>query len=286
MPVFRIQQSETMPNAHRLRSLVKACLLGMCLQLPVQAQSVRRTWPYEANIDIFSVHSDFCIADEATLTKTLQHLRGDIADLLQLPVQTETIHVVLFGSSAEYIRYMQHYFPAIIQRRAIYLRDRGPGMLFTSWHDEIETDLRHEATHALLNQSGSQTPLWLDEGLAEYFEVPRENRYAGNPYLESVAERARCGLIPSLEELEDITQESDFQDSHYRDSWAWVHLLLHRRQPTRQLLLDFLSRARNQVPQPALSRQLTQVLEDPFLEFQLHFDELTTSDQTSKSLSR
>ena len=269
----------------RLISLIGGCLLPWCLQTPVQAQTVQRTWPFETTTDIFTVHSDFPITDGIDLEQTLQFLRRDIEELLQLPNSTEKVHIVLFSSSAEYTRYMQHYFPTIIQRRAIFLQDRGPGMLFTSWHEEIETDLRHEATHALLNQSGSRTPLWLDEGLAEYFEVSRECRFASNPYLEQVAERARNGLIPSMMELEKITQESQFTDSHYRDSWAWVHLLLHRRQQTRQLLISFLERARNKTPQLALSRQLAQIMEDPCLEFQSHFQDLTAFNVTA-SLSQ
>ncbi|GIT30210.1 MAG: hypothetical protein Ct9H300mP1_22560 [Planctomycetaceae bacterium] len=32
-------------------------------------------------------------------------------------------------------------------------------------------DLRHEFTHGVLHSSLKRVPLWLDEGLAEYFEV-------------------------------------------------------------------------------------------------------------------
>lgn len=240
-------------------------------------QNQTREWHYETTIDLFEIHADFPVPDPKQLESTLLHLRNDIEELLGLPARESTVHVVLFGNSEEYARYMKHYFPSIFERRAIFLKDRGPGMLFTFWHTDIETDLRHEATHALLHQSGVHWPLWLDEGLAEYFEVDRDARYAACPYLTEVVQRAETGLVPSLKELEEIVELAGFAESHYRDSWAWVHLLLHRRPETRQLLTDYLARAYRRTPQPPLHRQLAKIMDDPASEFREHFKLLAAS---------
>ncbi len=249
-------------------------ILAVWLPLLVSAQNELPEWPYEKVVDVFEIHTDFPVPDPTQLDETLLHLRSDIGQMLGLPDRQSSIHVVLFGSSADYARYMQHYFPKIFERRAIFLQDRGPGMLFTYWHDEIATDLRHEATHALLHQTAAQWPLWLDEGLAEYFEVARESRYGGCSYLKEVVHRADRGLVPSLKELEQITDQSAFADSHYRDSWAWIHLLLHRRPDTRQLLTDYMTRAYRKTPQPPLHRQLAEIMDDPYSEFRSHFSKL------------
>ena len=45
-------------------------------------------------------------------------------------------------------------------------------MVYTYWGNRIQQDLRHELTHAILHSVLKDVPLWLDEGLAEYFEVP------------------------------------------------------------------------------------------------------------------
>ena len=45
-------------------------------------------------------------------------------------------------------------------------------LVYTYWGDRIQQDLRHELTHALLHSVLKDVPLWLDEGLAEYFEMP------------------------------------------------------------------------------------------------------------------
>lgn len=256
------------------KSLAMSMLVAFTWLSTSFSQTTPRAWPFQEIYGAFKVHSDFAIQDKKLLHDTLDHLKSDVAEVLRLPNHETLIHIVLFASHTEYTRYMQHYFPSIVARRAIYLQDRGPGMLFTSWHDDIQTDLRHEATHALLNQGGAQLPLWLDEGLAEYFEVDRDKRYAQATYLAEVTERVQRGLVPSLVELEQIQRIENFADDHYRDSWAWVHLLLHRRQQTRQLLLDYLSRTKSKTPQPPLSRLLYQVLEAPDLEFQSHFADL------------
>ncbi len=269
-------------NTSAAAALAPICLMILSLCIPLastasaQAQP-EREWPYEAKVDQFLLHSDFELDDQARLESILGGLRSDITQALNLPAQKSPIHVVLFASSKEYARYMGHYFPSISPRRAIYLQDRGPGMLFTFWHDDIDSDLRHEASHAVLNQSGVQLPLWLDEGLAEYFELPKEKRFNQNGYINDVAQRATQGLVPSLMELERISNMSEFTDGHYRDSWAWIHFLLHRRQETRQLLIDYVSRHRKLAPQMLLSKQLSEICSDPAKEFQEHFSKMTTS---------
>jgi Protein of unknown function (DUF1570) len=243
-------------------------------QAAAQASASYVDWCYEAKVDVFHFHSDFELDDVNELHSVLGELRKEISESLQLPAVDSTVHVVLFSNMRQYNRYMQHYFPAISARRAIYLQDRGPGMLFTFWHHDIDSDLRHEATHAILNQTGVQLPLWLDEGIAEYFEIPASDRYLRSSYLPEIWERAVHGRVPSLLQLERLESMSEFGDDHYRDSWAWIHFLLHRSPQTRQLLIDYITRQRRQVIQAHLSKQLSELISDPVVEFQQHFSKL------------
>ena len=41
-------------------------------------------------------------------------------------------------------------------------------------------------THAILNASLRYVPIWLDEGLAKYFETPRGDRATQNPFLDQL----------------------------------------------------------------------------------------------------
>ena len=59
-------------------------------------------------------------------------------------------------------------------------------------------DLRHEMTHAYLHAVVPNVPLWLDEGLAKYFELPRQQHGLNQPYVRQVAAAvgyvALCGF--------------------------------------------------------------------------------------------
>ncbi len=237
-------------------------------------------WPHELSIRQFKIHCDFELRDSRELTSQLDSLTRSVEELLRITSERKPVHIVLFETSAAYERYMHNYFPKLPARRAIFIQDRGPGMLFTHWHDDVQTDLRHEVTHALLNEQSAPLPLWLDEGLAEYFEVAEEQRFDANPYLDEVAELARAGVVPSLLQLEAIDQLENFENTQYRDSWAWIHFLLHRTHETRMLLVDYLQRCRAGDQQLEFSRQLVKVLPKLNAEFQQHFTSLV--DKNSK----
>ncbi len=132
------------------------------------------------------------------------------------------MHMVLFERPEEYRRYLDHYFPKLPERRALFIRQRGTAMLFAHRHPDMATDLRHESVHGLLNDAQYSVPLWLDEGLAEYFEVPKAQRWSGHPHLVEVQQRIK-DAPPDLQALENIEEVRAMTSQHYRDAWAWVH---------------------------------------------------------------
>lgn len=236
------------------------------------AAQTAQTWPLELRVGRYSVHSDYCLLDQKRLISELEQMSVDMNNLLQVRQTQQPIHIVLFETELEYERYMRNYFPALPYRRAMFIQDRGPGMLFTHWHAEIATDLRHEVAHALLNADGCRLPLWLDEGIAEYFEVEQQCRFSNSAYLPSVARRARSGFVPSLEQLESIERLEHFSNASYRDSWSWVHFMLHRSKTTRNLLLRHLQDLQSGVQPLPISRQLTAALPDIDTAFAEHFE--------------
>ncbi len=92
---------------------------------------------------------------------------------------------------------------------------------------QFEIDLRHECTHALLHASLTTIPLWLDEGLAGYFELPTDQRITSSPYLSSVRWNAWLGIVPGIENLEKCSEIAKMGKAEYRDSWAWVYFMLN-----------------------------------------------------------
>ena len=99
-------------------------------------------------------------------------------------------------------------------------------------------------------------PLWLDEGLAEYFEVAAEQRAAGNPHHEALKWNLRLGRAPRLSRLESRHDLSEMTAGDYRDAWAWVHFMLHGPPEARDELVRFLADIRASAAPGQLSARL------------------------------
>src|SRR5690606_3165682 len=119
--------------------------------------------------------------------------------------------------------------------------------------------------------SVGQLPLWLDEGLAEYYEVAPDERAAGSPYASSVRWNVRFGYIPDLEKLERLRELHEMGRDEYRDAWAWTHFLLHGSDTSRGALGAYLKQI-EEGPEPgSLSTYLRRQLGDPERAFAHNF---------------
>jgi hypothetical protein len=110
-------------------------------------------------------------------------------------------------------------------------------------------------------------PLWLDEGLAEYYEVAAAKRAYDNEYLGTLRWSARLGVVPSLEKLEKKEDLEETGRSDYRNAWAWVHFLLHGSPEGREELIQYLADLQKGGSPGAMSDRLRRrlpLLEDQF----------------------
>lgn len=232
---------------------------------------LRGQWPDEYRIGRFLYHADFPLADDRLLLQSIPRLQQQLVEVLQLQDSQEPIYVFLFARKSTYDAYLQQYFPQAPSRKALFIKGRGPGMVFAHRGEDFEVDVRHECTHAVLNATLPMVPLWLDEGLAEYFEIDEQQRRLGSPHLRSVKWSARLGQAPRLEELEQIGQLSQMGRSEYRQAWAWVHFMLHGPPEARETLCRYLADIQALTPPGQLSRRLHQRLPDLEREFLEHF---------------
>ena len=122
--------------------------------------------------------------------------------------------------------YLKRYVPGVPNRRALYVKGQGAERVFAYWSGDVEIDLRHECTHALLHASLPMVPLWLDEGLAQFFEVSAARRAGGHPHLDAIRWNIGWGLVPKLKQSGKQTRHRQMGRNEYRDSWAWVHFML------------------------------------------------------------
>jgi hypothetical protein len=223
----------------RLHWFAAALVVGL-ITTPLAAQS---RWPDERHAGQFLCHADFSLAPLAApggLLDELSQLQQDVESKLGGALPPEPVHLFLFQTKETYQSYMKQYFPRVPYRRALFIKARGPGMVFAYQGSDFEIDVRHECTHALLHIWLPQVPLWLDEGLAEYFEVSRDRRVLHNSHHALVQAVIRSGQLPRLEELELIENLDAMGRDEYRDAWAWIHFLLHGPREAREELARYL----------------------------------------------
>lgn len=236
-----------------------------------KAASTTSPWPYRNQVDRFILYSNRPLATADQIHQEWSQLKTDVEELLQVDCDRGEYHLVVFDQEQTFREYIQHYFPKIPIRRALFIKHRGPGIIFTYAHDELLTDLRHEGTHALLTEACGTLPLWLDEGLAEYFETPREQRFAGSSHLKETRWGARLGQMPDLQRLEATQAMHEMGATEYRDAWAWVHFLLHRSQESRDLVTNYLSRSSTLGTDYRFHTQVSTIFADCRQEFVAHF---------------
>lgn len=198
------------------------------------------------------------------LTDFLQSLpqhEADIAATLGFRLNHQPIVINVFHSRQSYEEFIARLAPEGQNRRALFVKSETHGSVYAYLHADVITDLRHETTHAILHSSLPFLPLWLDEGLAEYFEVAREQRVSGNPHLRRAKLDARLILAwrPGLVKLEAVRDQSAMTTSNYRESWAWVHFLLHGPVEARATLTRYLAGIEAHDPPGPLSTQLHQL---------------------------
>ena len=219
----------------------------------------------------FVCRADFSLAGHEQVFNDLADIQRDLIQRLSIPQSQERIEVYLFKSRDSYNDYVKQWFPQVPYRRALYVKNNGPGMVLVYLSNDLATDIRHECTHALLHAALPMVPLWLDEGLAEYYEMPPAQRTCENPHRSSTVWYFRLGQVPPLRNLEVKRELSQMGRSEYRNAWAWVHFMIHGPPAAREELVGFLADIRNGAPPGELSSRLASRLSDPEAAMVQHF---------------
>lgn len=194
----------------------------------------------------FVVYSNEPIKADAPPVKALERLRGDLAARLDPAVDSDPgpIEVYVLDDRDAFVHLLRFYFPELPPRRAFFLAQDDQRIVYTFHGPMLDEDLRHEAAHALLRGRFGDIPLWLDEGLAEYFEAGPDDLQDRDDRLARLAADAKAGWKPDLRRLETLGEIHQMAPRDYRESWAWVDLLLADPARGKPLLLDHL-RARD-----------------------------------------
>ena len=211
---------------------------------------------HSVQADQLVVLSDFRLNYDHPLIADLIELRREVADSLALDLNGPPVVVYLFPDEKKYYSYLKTTYPTLPDRRAYFIGTSFELAVYTYWGERIQEDLRHEFTHGLLHSTLLDVPLWLDEGLAEYFELDGPAPGTVNTKsAENLAAAIANGWMPDLKRLETLDEVSMMNQADYREAWAWVHFMLHSSEGTQQLLIEYLQELRtNPDPEPLRER--------------------------------
>jgi len=216
---------------------------------------------YETRTGPFAVYTLHPIAPDAPAVRTLQSLERDVAATLGLraPADGTPVEVYVLKDREAFAHFLRFYYPELPPRRAFFLAQGPKRVVYTFTNDRLDEDLRHEATHALINAAVGDLPIWLDEGLAEYFEGADGRRGVNPEHLGRLPDDLKAGWLPDLARLETLKTVREMTPRDYRESWAWVHSLLNGPPAGKAALLSYLAdvHARQTTPEPpTIARRL------------------------------
>ena len=206
----------------------------------------------------YKIYTNFSLPADSPSVRESIALQRQIEETLHVRVDPgeSPIEVNILSDQQAFSHFLTFYYPELPPRRAFFFAQGTRRVVYTYLGDRLEEDLRHESTHALLHASVAELPLWLDEGLAEYFEG-QEVRDGLNPeHLARLPEDLATGWVPDLGKLEQLDDVRQMSPRDYRESWAWVHYLLHSTSENKAALLAYLYDLRNREEPVPLSARL------------------------------
>lgn len=234
------------PRTRRRPALRLALLAGLAASLG--CSTVAKRGPallptaHQVKTGPFVVYSNAPLKADAPPVRALDRLRADLAARLDPGVDADPgpVEVYVLDDRNAFLHLLRFYFPELPPRRAFFLAQDDQRIVYTFNGPMLDEDLRHEAAHALLRGRFGDIPLWLDEGLAEYFEAGPDDLQDRDDRLARLAADAKAGWKPDLRRLETLDEVHQMAPRDYRESWAWVDLLLSDPKGGKPLLLAHL----------------------------------------------
>lgn len=204
-----------------------AYLLGALLLAGTATAAERWTCVATPNFEVYTTAGPRAAQDAL---KRFEQVREFFTQSLKVVASTEApVRLILFQSAKEFEPYKPNEAAA-----AFYLPGLDRDFIVVGDLDEQFWPVAtHEYVHLLLKYSGSKTPLWLGEGMAELFST-----------MTQVGDKMRVGVPPPghlaamrqdkpmpLEELFGVDHSSDryttkrHAGKFYSQSWALAHML-------------------------------------------------------------
>lgn len=227
---------------------------------------------YVVRASQYAFTTDFPLPRTDPLITELTDLRETERKTLKLSESNDLVRIVIFENRQRYDEFLRVNYPELPSRRAFFVKQGTDGSaVFACRGEHLRHDLRHEVTHALLHSSLPRVPLWIDEGLAEYFEA------SGSPadaifslrHVERLEQDARQSAAPDLRRLETLHDLGQMTAAHYRESWLWVHFCLEGPLPAREAFHEHWLALKRGEPD-SLAERLARHVGDPSVQVAAH----------------
>ena len=210
-----------------MRRLTLLASLLLCGAAPATAQD----WRYGRS-EHFELYTTGSERGGRDVLADLEQVHGFFADFLQLSTGAgQPTRVIIFSREEDYARYRP---TAVSQAYAQFTPDGDYIVMRRGLDIDARPVVVHEYAHLMIGRSGRRYPLWLTEGLADYFSTmtPERGRMsvgAVPAWRLSVLESGRA-LMP-LDQLfaaqpDSVYTSVEHAGLFYSQSWALTHMLL------------------------------------------------------------
>ncbi|MCA8986720.1 MAG: hypothetical protein KDA78_03720 [Planctomycetaceae bacterium] len=217
-------------------------------------------WPVEYQQGNIRIYSQVSAEKIAPPVKELADFQRYLAMALQLTLNDHPVDLVVFSSMHEYRSYIRPRHPEAISRPALFVKSNGTLTVYVVYGNDFVRNLKHEFTHATLHGSLPYLPIWVDEGLAEFFEVPQDQLGYQAHYHDNLNWRLRFRHKVRTTELENLQGLEEMRPEHYRDCWAWIYFCLHESPESRNLLREYLGQIQEEEVVGSLLARIEQAL--------------------------
>jgi len=155
----------------------------------------------------------------------------------------------LFGQLNEYRSYLKKKAPLLKQAVGFYLaKDNQASVLMQQNSQQTPSLIRHESSHVMMANLYGISPIWLNEGFAEYFQGLKVSGFETSIYpmgyhLQLLRHAKQTGSLSIQSHFNLSVQEWQTQniEQHYAEAWSIVYFLLST-QKNKKILSEYFSK--------------------------------------------
>jgi len=247
-------------------AVVIAALVSIAAAAPVRALPRKEEW-IELRTANFTLFTNAGESNTRRIAADLERLRDVLAQLspgvaLNSPTPT---YIFVFKNSGSFAPYLRTYGGKPLESGGYFLSTQLANYVAINGgaRGDESAIIYHEYLHYVLRNQYANLPLWLNEGLAEYystFEVADDQAKIGLPIVEHVVWLRKNPLIPlaslfAVDESSKEYNESSRRGAFYAESWALVHYLISGNPERRQQAAEYLRLAQAGVPPGQIFQQ-------------------------------